>query len=247
MDKEKIAGQFIKTINLYTDLIEFGIKKKHTLPDLSHFNKTVEKKEEIIKQRNINISTKTSSAKKNKIITLAESILYCKQCPLYKNTKKVPGIGNLDAQIFVIGYPPSSIEETAGKPMVGEVGAFFKKWLNAISININNIFITNILKCPIKKNKISKEHIEKCLNYVDKQIEIIKPKLILILGQLPLSSLKKSYTDIKLNHGKLFHYNKISCISTYHPLDVLKNPSLKKIVWEDLKKIKQLLDKNEKE
>ena len=246
MDKEKTAEQFLKTINLYSDFIEYGIKKNHKLPDLSHFNKSVEIKEKIIEKNNSNITPKVSSDKKNKIINLAESILYCKQCSLYKNAKKVPGIGNLDAQIFVIGYPPTSIEESAGKPMVGEVKAFFEKWLNAINININDIFITSLLKCPIKKIKISKEHIEKCLDYIDKQLEIIKPGIILVLGQLPLSSLKKSFTDIKSNHGQLFYYNEIPCFPIYHPLDVLKNPALKKIVWDDLKKFKKILEKNGK-
>ena len=246
MNKEKIAEQFLKTINIYSDYLEYGIKKNHKLPDLSHFNKTIENKDKITKKNNIKTIPKDFSEKKNKIISLAESIVYCKKCSLYKNAKKVPGIGNLDAQIFIIGYPPTSIEESAGKPMVGEVGAFFKKWLGAINIDINDVFITSILKCPIKKVKITKEYIEKCLYYIAKQLEIIKPKIILILGQLPLSSLKKSYTDIKSNHGKLFYYNEIPCFSIYHPIDVLKNPTLKKIVWEDLKKLKQLLVKNEK-
>ena len=130
--------------------------------------------------------------------------------------------------------------------MVGEVKAFFEKWLNAINIDINDIFITSLLKCPIKKIKISKEHIEKCLDYIDKQLEIIKPGFILVLGQLPLSSLKKSFTDIKSNHGQLFYYNEIPCFPIYHPLDVLKNPALKKIVWDDLKKFKKILEKNGK-
>ena len=246
MNKEKIAEQFLKTINLYSDFIEYGIKKNHKLPDLSHFNKTVEIKEKIIKKDNTNKTSKVSPDKKNKIINLAESILYCKQCSLYKNAKKVPGIGNLNADIMVIGYPPTSIEETAGKPLIGEVGVFFGKWLNAININIDDVFITGLLKCPIKKVKILKEHIEKCLNYIDKEIEIIDPKVILILGQLPLSSLKKRFIDIKTNHGKFFYYNEIPCFITYHPLDVLKNPSLKKTVWEDLKKLKNFLEKNGK-
>ncbi len=246
MDKEKTANQFLKTINLYSDLLEYGIKKKHNMPDLSYLNAKTENKVEINKKVVVKNIPKTSSEKKTKIITLAQSILSCKLCSLHKDVKKVPGVGNVDADIFVIEYPPTSIEESAGRPMVGETGNFFKKWLKGINIDIEDVFITNLLKCPIKKEKLTKECIETCINYIDKQLEIIKPKIIFVLGQITLSSLKKSFIDIKLNHGKLFYYNEIPCISTYHPSDVLKNPELKKIVWDDLKKVKKFLIENEK-
>lgn len=238
MNKEKIAEKFLKTINLYSDYLEYEINKKHDLPDLSYLNQD---KNENVKESTDDI--KKLSIKKNKIIEVAGSIIHCKQCILYKNGDKIPGAGNLNAEIFVIGNPPINIEKNSIKPMDAETETFFEKWLTAIQININDVFITNILKCPIKKDKMTKEYIEKCLSFIDKQLDIVKPKIILVLGQIVLSSLKKSFTDLKMNHGKIFTYNNITCLPTYHPAEVLKNPALKKDVWEDLKKIKKFLNK----
>ncbi len=242
MNKENIAEKFLKTINLYSDYLEYGINKKHDLPDLSYLNKNkTEKNIEESEESTENL--KNLSIKKNKIIEVAESIIHCKQCILYNNGEKIPGAGNLNAEIFVIGYPSIDIEKNSIIPMDNEMADFFKKWLDAIQINFKDVFITNILKCTIKKEKISKEYIEKCINFIDKQLDIIKPKIILALGQIVLSSLKKEFTDIKENHGKIFNYKNISCLPTYHPSEVLKKPLLKKDVWEDLKKLKKFLNK----
>lgn len=242
MNKEKIAEKFLKTINLYSDYLEYGINKKHDIPDLSYLN--INKTEKVIVKSEENTENlKKLSIKKNKIIEVVESIIHCNKCILYKNGEKIPGLGNLDAEIFVIGYPLTDIEKNSRIPMDKETITFFIKWLTAIQINFNDVFITNILKCTIKKEKIVKEYIEKCLNFIDMQLEIIKPKIILALGQIVLSSLKKGFLDIKDNHGKIFTYNNIPFLPTYHPAEVLKNPVLKKDVWEDLKKLKKFLNK----
>ncbi|MCK4795996.1 MAG: uracil-DNA glycosylase, partial [Spirochaetes bacterium] len=94
------------------------------------------------------------------------------------------------------------------------------------------------------KNPITKENIETCKKHLDKQLEIIQPELILSLGQLTLSSLRKTFTDINSNHGQIFYYNDIPSFPTFHPMDVLSNPLLKKNVWEDLKKIQEFFKKN---
>ena len=244
MNKKTIAQKIFSLATLYNDYIEHGFIRKHEIPDFSYMDAPQQgyiPKEEKTKQYNSKLKIDT---KKRKIIELAENILSCQQCPLYKNVKKIPGAGDVNAKIFIISYPASIEEEIAGRPLVGKIGDFFKKWMNAIDINFNDIFITNLLKCPPKKNPITKENIETCKKHLDKQLEIIQPELILSLGQLTLSSLKKTFTDINSNHGQIFYYNNIPLFPTFHPMDVLSNPLLKKIVWEDLKKIQEFFKKN---
>src|SRR4030043_476586 len=122
MNKEKIAEQFLKTVYLYSDYLEYGINKKHDLPDLSYLN--INKNEKVTESAE---NLKTLSIKKNKIIEAAESIIHCKQCNLYKNGEKIPGAGNLDAEIFIIGNPPIIDEKNFGKPMDKETVVFFQE------------------------------------------------------------------------------------------------------------------------
>ncbi len=113
--------------------------------------------------------------------------------------------------------------------------------MDAIKINPNDVFITNLLKCVPKNTKVTRDIIESCWEYIDIQLEIIKPKIILTLGQLSLSSVKKTMYDLKKHHGEMIYYKNFKVIPTYHPSDVLKDKNLKKEVWEDLKKLIKIL------
>ena len=252
MDQKENVAKFYNLINLYSDYLGSGFKRNHKLPD---FSKITQKKEKIKVEKNptnntpieIKIINKSLdiNAKKRTIISIAEKIIKCTKCNLHEGAGKVPGAGNCNADIFVVSYPPTIEEENSGRPLIGgEPALFFKKWLNAININFEDVFVSNIIKCPPKKNKIKKENIEICINYLNEQLEIVKPKIILSLGQLTFSSLKKSFINLMENHGKIFEYNGIPFLSTYHPLDVLTDTSLKKPVWEDLKKLKMYMEGN---
>src|SRR4030042_4307855 len=191
MDKNKIAEHLYDIVNLYSDFKEDNINHEH---EKIEFNFP-----EAAAKDTINITDNPSvinnshdqeeiKAGKKKIIETAEKIIKCSECILYNNSKKVPGIGKIFSDIFVITDPVTDEEENYGFPLVGESGDFFKKWMNAININSGDVFITNLLKCVPKNTKITKEIIESCWNYIDIQLDIIKPKIILTLGQLALSS-----------------------------------------------------------
>jgi uracil-DNA glycosylase len=235
MTNEKKFNSFYGLLNTYSDFLEYGVKKTSYIPEYS-FEKAID---EFKIQKPV---LKNNNEKKRKLIDLGEKILNCNNCKYSKN--RVPGYGNMDAKIFVVSYPASSEENKAGKPLVGEAGAFFKKWLNAISLDFSDVFITDLLKCHPANEKINKENLEFCLNYLDKELEIIEPEIILTLGQLTISTLRKEFTNLIECHGKLFKYKNIPVLPIFHPLDVLKNESLKKLVWGDLKKFKKYLEEN---
>ncbi len=245
MHKNQAAKELINFINLYSDYLQTGSMEKHDDVEfnfsesgpLVHSSNTVEtKKEKIRHEVFIDIREK-----RKRIIELSETILSCRNCALCSDAKKVTGSGNVNAEIFVIADTPTPADESASKPLAGEDGQFFKKWLGAIDILIDDVFITNILKCGPGRNKITKDIVESCRMHLDAQLDLIGPKIILTLGQLPASSLRKAHYDLNVNHAKIFEYNGYPVISTFDPAVVLKNTALKKLVWNDLNVLKKIL------
>lgn len=244
MKKEDIAKNLYELINLYDDYINTGLKNEHENIVFSFVNNNsgldqIKNKKDIHNKKEEIVDI---TEKKKNIIKLSETILKCKECSLCENSKKITGIGSVSSKIFIITLPPSEEEEISARPMVGKTGEFFKKWIEAINLNVDELFITNIIKCPQKKRKLSKEMLESCRIYLDSQIELINPKIIISLGQLTLSFLKKSYFDLIKYHGEIFYYNNFPVIPIFHPEKVQLEPELKKIVWEDLKKFKKIYE-----
>jgi len=246
LERSKLAKDLYNLIGLYSDYIEDSFPQKRNAPDLSFFDKVeksvevkqvVKKEEKIVKkEQDVNILNK-----RKEIINIATQIIKCEQCQLCKISKiKIPGVGDPFANVMVITDFVTDEEEAAKLPLIGNTGDFFKKWMGAINLSVDDLFITHLIKCNPKKNTITKDFIEQCRIHLDKQIELIKPKLILVLGDFVLSSLMKRFLDIKVNHGKVFQYKNIPFIATFHPKDVLQNQTLKKPVWDDLKILQNL-------
>jgi uracil-DNA glycosylase len=235
MKKSEVVRSMYELINLYSDFINTGFTKKYKIPDFSEYDKIPEIPQ-IAKTVSIEKNTTgNESVKKRKMIEIAGNIVKCTKCQI--NTKiKIPGAGDVSAKIFVLSYFPTLDEEKSGKPFSGETGEFFKKWMQSINVDFNSLFLTHLVKCNPGKIAVSRESIEICKTHVDEQLAVIKPAIILALGEVVLSSLCSRFVPIADNHGKKYIYNGIPFIATYHPLDVLKNPLLKKTVWEDLKK-----------
>lgn len=257
MDRAELGTTLYNLINSYSDFTNAGFSLEHTIPDLSHLN-SLEVKEsppqpqqvesppqptpqlKPIKRRIEDNSTVRN--KRRSIINLAQEVLKCTACPLHQGcSTRVPGMGEVTGSLLVITYPPSAEEEAAGRPLVGRFGEFFKKWLSAIGLSEEDIFITSILKCAPKGRRLDRNHFEQCRGFLERQIELVSPKAILTLGQLTFSSFLREFNDLNLNHGQSFKHGKIPFIPTYHPFDVMKNQALKKAVWEDLKKLQALL------
>lgn len=177
---------------------------------------------------------------------LDRSITSCKLCRLCESrTNAVPGSGNTgDPLVVFVGEGPGRTEDLKGKPFVGSGGKLLDNLLESAGLDRDQVYITNIVKCrPPKNRKPKPDEVDTCTsNYLDKQIEILKPKLICTLGATALEYFtgeKKMWS----NHGKILKARKsqVQLLATYHPASVFRNRSLKKLLEDDLKKIPALI------
>jgi len=178
---------------------------------------------------------------------LAAAIRSCTRCPLHEGrTKAVPGAGVLDPLVMIVGEGPGAQEDRQGIPFVGRAGQYLDKWLAAIGLDRNtNVFIANIVKCRPPNNR-DPETVESsaCRPYLDEQIEIIRPRMILTVGRISMGLLTGSEGRITRIHGTFYSYKGIPLVPTFHPSAVLRNPDYRRPVWEDLKKVRNWLVDN---
>ena len=140
--------------------------------------------------------------------------------------------------ILVIGEAPGYDEDVQGRPFVGASGKLLDKMLKSIGLSrTENCFITNIVKCrPPENRNPAKDEIIACSHFLEEQIRLISPKMILLLGSVALKSIFNTTLGISHLHGKIFYYHdEIPTIATYHPSALLRTESLKRPAWEDLK------------
>jgi uracil-DNA glycosylase family 4 len=165
----------------------------------------------------------------------------CALCP--QRTNAVPGEGNPHAKLFLVGEGPGATEDAQGRPFVGQAGNLLNGILEAIEVPRDTVYITNIVKCrPPQNRKPLPDEIAACIPYLHRQIEIIKPKVILALGSTSAEAMlgvRKSLGELR---GKVHTYNGIPLIVTYHPAALLRNPNWKKPTWDDVRIARQLLD-----
>ncbi|MHB2035261.1 MAG: uracil-DNA glycosylase [Nitrososphaerales archaeon] len=176
---------------------------------------------------------------------LDNAILDCKLCKLWSTrTNAVPGTGKIeDVEVVFVGEGPGRNEDLEGKPFVGSGGKLLDELLNIAGLDRNLVYITNIVKCrPPKNRKPEDDEVATCTsNYLEKQIEIIKPLVICTLGATAL----EYFTGEKkmgVAHGKLTKTKGgIVLLPTYHPAAIFRNPSYREILQADLKKIKAII------
>ncbi|HEY6952036.1 MAG TPA: uracil-DNA glycosylase [Bacteroidota bacterium] len=175
---------------------------------------------------------------------LNSRICTCLKCPLGKTrTNFVFGVGNPHADVVVVGEAPGADEDAQGEPFVGRAGQLLNKILDAIQFKREEVFICNILKCRPPNNRDPlPEEIDLCEPYLWKQLEIIKPKMILCLGRIAGQSLLKTNDTLTSLRGKFFDYRGISLMVTYHPAALLRNPNWKKPAWEDVQLFRKKYD-----
>ncbi len=178
------------------------------------------------------------------LVDLNSQICECLKCPLGKTrTNFVFGVGNPNADIVVIGEAPGADEDAQGEPFVGRAGQLLNKILEAIQFKREEVYICNILKCrPPNNREPLPEEIERCEPYLWKQMEIIKPKMILCLGRIAGQSLLKTNDTLGALRGKFFDYRGIKLMVTYHPAALLRNPNWKKPAWEDVQLFRKTYD-----
>jgi len=186
------------------------------------------------KETSVVLKTKSETLKE-----LSVSVRECARCPLAKTrTNVVLGEGNPDAELMFIGEAPGRDEDLQGRPFVGRAGQLLTKIIESIGLKREDVYIANILKCrpPENRNPLPDE-IAVCKDYLARQIEIIKPKVICALGKFSAQTLLDTETPISGLRGKFHDHNGIKLMPTYHPAYLLRNPEGKKDVWADMKKI----------
>jgi uracil-DNA glycosylase len=163
----------------------------------------------------------------------------CEKCQLCKTRNNIVfGEGSIDADLMFIGESPEFDEDKTGKQFVGKAGQLLIKMITAMKLDIKDVFITNIVKCcpPQNRNPLSEE-VDICSLYLKEQIELIQPKIICALGEFATQWLLNESVSITSVRGKLFNYNGIKLVPTFHPLYLLSNENMKKFAWQDLKLI----------
>lgn len=169
----------------------------------------------------------------------------CRRCKLHPyRTQIVFGTGNPQAKLVFIGEAPGRDEDLQGEPFVGQAGQLLNKIIQAIQLQREKVYIANIIKCrPPENRNPEPDEIAACEPFLVKQLQVIRPKLICALGAFAAQTLLKTEEKISSLRGKFHEYQGIPLMPTYHPAFLLRNPSRKREVWEDMKKIKREYDK----
>jgi len=164
----------------------------------------------------------------------------CRQCPLAQTRKNVVfGAGSLKAQVVFVGEAPGADEDEQGRPFVGRAGQLLTDIIvKGMKLARKDVYICNILKCrpPGNRNPLPEE-INQCEPFLKKQLQLIRPRVICALGKFAAQTLLKMETPITALRGRFYDYEGIKLMPTYHPAYLLRNPSAKKQVWEDVQRI----------
>ena len=172
----------------------------------------------------------------------------CEKCELYKTrTNCVFGVGNKDADILFIGEAPGENEDLSGTPFVGRAGQLLDKFLFAVDIPRESVYIANILKCRPPKNRDPKpDEEDACMGYLREQVRLIKPKMIVCLGRIAAQRLISPTYRITKEHGQWVEKGNFLITAVYHPALLLRDPRKKEEMLEDMKAIKAKLDEYKK-
>ncbi|MEO8620450.1 MAG: uracil-DNA glycosylase [bacterium] len=183
--------------------------------------------------------------KLNSLVAIAETVASCTRCPLYATAKNpVPGTGNPNADFMIVGEAPGANEDEQGVPFVGQAGQLLTKIIGAINLSRDDVFIANVLKHrpPGNRNPLPEE-VAACSPYLVRQIELVRPKVILALGTFAAQTLLETKTTIGKLRGQIHRYYGVPLIVTYHPAALLRNPAWKRPTWEDVQLARRILDR----
>lgn len=183
---------------------------------------------------------------------LEEKIKTCKKCSLGElRTNAVPGSGSYDAKIMFVGEAPGYWEDQKGLPFVGRAGKVLDELLESIGLKREEVYITNVVKCrPPNNRDPTEDEIKACSPYLDKQIDIIRPKIIVPLGRHSMAYILKKFgfepEPISKIHGERFEartlFGRIVIMPMYHPAVALYKPQLREELEKDFKKLKETLE-----
>jgi uracil-DNA glycosylase family 4 len=169
----------------------------------------------------------------------------CIRCKLHTLGRKqvVFGVGDSNADLMFVGEAPGGDEDIQGEPFVGRAGQLLTKIIEAIGLRRDQVYIANVIKCrPPNNRNPEPDEVEQCEPFLFRQIDTIKPKVIVALGKFAAQCLLKTDTPISRLRGQEFTYREAVLIPTFHPAYLLRNPSSKREVWEDMKRVRAILN-----
>tara|TARA_B100001123_G_scaffold352041_1_gene403323 strand:+ start:14194 stop:14805 length:612 start_codon:yes stop_codon:yes gene_type:complete len=167
----------------------------------------------------------------------------CTRCKLHAGrTHLVYGDGNPDAALMFVGEAPGRDEDQQGLPFVGRAGQLLTKIIEAIDLERKDVYIANVIKCrPPKNRNPEPDEVETCQPFLFAQIDVIQPRVIVALGSFAAHTLLGSEEPISKLRGHIYAYRGAQLIPTFHPAYLLRSPDRKRDVWEDMKKVRAIL------
>ena len=175
---------------------------------------------------------------------VARLVAGCTKCRLCESrTRTVPGEGPADARLVVVGEGPGRTEDATGRPFVGQAGELLTKILAAIDLPREQVYICNVVKCRPPENRVPQfDEVAACVPYLFRQIELVRPKVILAMGGTAAQTMVNSKQSLGAMRNHVHRFRGIPVIVTYHPAALLRNPNWKKPTWDDIRIARRLLD-----
>ena len=180
----------------------------------------------------------------SELLAIRDDIGDCTRCKLCRLGRKqiVFGIGNPNADLMFVGEAPGRDEDLQGIPFVGRAGQKLTQIIEAIGLKRDDVYIANVIKCrPPENRNPEPDEVEACEQFLFRQVDVIKPKVIVALGTFAARSLLKTDAPISRLRGRVYDYRGAKLIPTFHPAYLLRNPGCRREVWEDMKKVRSLL------
>jgi len=179
------------------------------------------------------------------LVAVREEIGDCTRCKLHTLGRRqiVFGVGNPQADLMFVGEAPGADEDVQGEPFVGRAGQLLTKIIEAIGLTRGDVYIANVIKCrPPQNRNPEQDEVDTCEPFLFRQIDVIQPKVIVALGTFAARALLRTLDPISRLRGRIFEYRGAKLIPTFHPAYLLRNPSSKREVWEDMKLARSLLN-----
>ena len=175
--------------------------------------------------------------------SLSELLQNCTKCALHiGRSKLVFGMGNPKAKLCFVGTSPSQSDNQAGLPFQGERGELLTKMINAIQLQREDVYLLNIVKCrPPNNRNITHEEADACYPFLMEQFKLLSPLVIVTMGEMAAQILLRTDSPLSSLRGKTYMFENTKVFATHHPEELLKNPTLKRAAWDDLKLAKQSL------
>ena len=185
-----------------------------------------------------------ATAGADSLAQIAAEVRACTRCRLHKTrTQAVPGVGPERVRLVCVGEGPGADEDRQGEPFVGRAGQLLNKILAAVKLERDEVYITNIVKCRPPENRDPEpDEVAACRPFLERQLRLLEPRVICALGRHAASALLGTQESLSKLRGGQHFYGEIRVFPTYHPAALLRNPQWKRPVWEDIQKVRQVVD-----